>query len=274
MTFWQNVLRVLDARMTEPQPYGAYHLIWFALSFVAAFVLCWWHKRSGSEKRVRQVIAITAFTVMAMEIYKLINFSFEYENGVSFDFDWHSFPWQFCSTPMYVGALTVVFRKGKVHDSLCAYLATYAMFAGLIVMILPTTVFTETIGVNVQTMFCHGSMIAVAIYLMYTGYVKLEHKTILKALPVFAVTLGVAVILNEWAYYGGLLEHHTFNMFNISRHVPSEFPVFSQIQPLVPHWVSLVLYVGVFTLAAYLMLLIGIVCKKIAGCKNGKEVNV
>lgn len=41
MTFWQNVLRVLDARMTEPQPYGAYHLIWFALSFVAAFVLCW-----------------------------------------------------------------------------------------------------------------------------------------------------------------------------------------------------------------------------------------
>ena len=32
MTFWQNVLRVLDARMTEPQPYGAYHLIWFALS--------------------------------------------------------------------------------------------------------------------------------------------------------------------------------------------------------------------------------------------------
>ena len=57
---------------------------------------------------------------MAMEIYKLINFSFEYENGVSFDFDWHSFPWQFCATPMYVGALTVVFRKGKVHDSLCA----------------------------------------------------------------------------------------------------------------------------------------------------------
>lgn len=274
MTFWQNVLRVLDARMTEPQPYGAFHLISFALSFVAAFALCLWHKHSESEKRVRKVIAITAFIVLVMEIYKLINFGFEYENGVSFEFDWHSFPWQFCSTPMYVGVLTVLFRKGKVHDALCAYLATYAMFAGLIVMILPTTVFTETIGINIQTMFCHGSMIAVAIYLMYTGYVKLEHKTILKALPVFAVTLGIAMILNEWAYFSGLLETHKFNMFNISRHFTSEFPVFSAIQPLVPYWVSLVLYVGVFTLAAYVMLLIGIVCKRISNRKNGKVVKV
>lgn len=274
MTFWQDVLRFLDTSMTEPQPYGAYHLIWFAMSFVAAIVLCLWHKHSGSEKRVRRIVAITAIIVIVMEIYKLINFSFEYENGVSFEFQWYAFPWQFCSTPMYVGALTMLFRKGKIHDSLCAYLATYAMFAGLIVMILPTTVFTETVGINIQTMFCHGSMITIAIYLMYTGYVKLEHKTILKALPVFAVTLGVAMILNECAYFSGLLETHKFNMFNISRHFTSEFPVFSTIQPLVPYVVSLVLYIGVFTLAAYVMLLIGIVCKKIAGRKNAQKVSV
>lgn len=268
MNFWQNVLRVLDTPMTKPEPYGAFHLIWFALSFLAAVGLCLWHKRSGSEKRVRKVIAITAFTVIVMEIYKLINYSFDYENGISFAFEWYAFPWQFCSTPMYVGALTVLFRKGKIHDALCAYLATYAMFAGLIVMILPTDVFIRTIGINVQTMFCHGSMITVAIYLMYTGYVKLEHKTILKALPVFAVTLGIAMILNEVAYYSGLLETHDFNMFYISPHQDPHLPIFSLIQPLVPYVVSLALYVGVFTLAAYVMLLIGIGCKKIAGLKK------
>lgn len=273
MTFWQNLLRVLDTPMTEPQPYGVFHLIWFALSILAGVGLCLWHKRSGSEKRVRTVVAITAFTVIVMEIYKLINFSFEYENGVSFEFEWYAFPWQFCSTPMYVGALTVLFRKGKVHDALCAYLATYAMFAGLIVMILPTTVFTETIGINIQTMFCHGSMITVAIYLMYSGHVKLEHKTILKALPVFAVTLGIAMILNEVAHYSGLLENHDFNMFYISPHQDPHLPVFSLIQPLVPYVVSLLLYVGVFTLAAYVMLLGGIGCKKLAGIRAAKKSN-
>lgn len=256
LNFLQNLLRILDSRMETPQPYGWFHLMWFAISLIAAFALCVWHRKGGDERRVRKVVFSVAVTVIVLEIYKMINFSLSYENGITFDFQWYAFPWQFCSTPMYVGFLTGIFRKGKVHESLCAYLATYAIFAGTAVMFYPTTVFIDVIGINIQTMICHGSMITVGIYLLYTEYVKLEHQTILKAMPVFAATLLIAVILNEIAYYSGLLETDNFNMFFVSRHCDPSLPVYSIVQGIVPYPWCLLLYIFGFTAAAYVMLLI------------------
>ena len=163
---------------------------------------------------------------------------------------------------MYVGLLAGIFRKGKIHESLCAYLATYAVFAGICVMLYPTTVFTGTIGINIQTMVCHGSMIYVGIYLLYSGYVKLEHKTILKAIPVFVAAVAVAVVLNEIAYYSGLLETDGFNMFYISRHQEPHLPVYSLVQEAVAYPWCLILYVAGFSLAAYLILLIAMATKR------------
>ena len=256
MSLLQNLLRIFDAQMEKPQPYGWFHLLWFAISLIVAVALCVWHRKDGDERRVRNIVFGVAVTVIILEVYKMINYSFSYEDGITFDFQWYAFPWQFCSTPMYVGSLTGIFRKGKIHESLCAYLATYAIFAGAAVMFYPTTVFVGTIGINVQTMICHGSMITVGIYLLYTGYVKLEHRTIVKAMPVFATTLLIAVVLNEIAYYSGLLETDTFNMFFVSRHCEPSLPVYSIVQGIVPYPWCLLLYIFGFTAAAYLMLLI------------------
>lgn len=257
MDILAGMLRVLDAEMETPQLFGWFHLLWLGITFFSAFALCVWHRKGGDERRVRNVVFGVALTVIILEIYKMINFSFSYEDGISFDFQWYAFPWQFCSTPMYVGFLAGVLSKGKVHDALCAYLATFAVFAGTAVMIYPGDVFIDTIGINIQTMICHGSMITVGIYLLYTGYVKLEHKTILKALPVFACTVMIALILNEVAYYSGLLKTDSFNMFFISRHLESTLPVYSLVHNSVPFPINLVIYIAGFTAAAYMMLVIG-----------------
>jgi hypothetical protein len=256
LEFFENVLRVLDAEMERPQLFGWFHLLWLAISLLSGIALCLWHRKGGDERRVRNVVFGVAMTVIILEVYKMINYSFSYENGIVFDFQWYAFPWQFCSTPMYIGFLAGIIRKGKVHEALCAYLATYAVFAGAAVMVYPGDVFISTIGINIQTMICHGSMITVGIYLLYTGYVKLEHRTILKAVPVFACTLLIAVILNEIAYYSGLLETESFNMFYVSRHLESTLPVYSLVHNSVPFPINLLIYIGGFTVAAYLMLVI------------------
>lgn len=261
MNFFENVLRVLDAQMETPEPYGWFHILSLLLTFAIAAVLCHTHK-NASPKRVLNVVFGTAVLVTVLEIYKQINFGFSYENGISFDMSWYSFPWQFCSTPMYVGLLAGMIRKGKVHESLCAYLATYAVFAGVCVMFYPISVFIGTIGINIQTMVCHGSMIYVGVYLLYSGYVKLNHKTILKAVPVFAAAVAIAVVMNEIAYYSGLLETDGFNMFYISRHQPPHLPVYSMVQEAVAYPWCLILYIAGFTLAAYLILLIAMVTKR------------
>ena len=255
MTFWQSFLAFLDSSMETPVSFGWFHLLWLALTFLVLIPLLRFPKRQ-EDAHIRRVVLFTALTVILLEIYKQINYSFSYEDGIAFDYQWYAFPFQFCSTPMYIGLLAGLTKKGKVHESLCAYLATYALFAGLAVMIYPNDVFIETIGINIQTMICHGSMITIAIYLFATGYVKLEHKTVLKAMPVFAVTVGMAAVMNEIAYQVGLLETETFNMFFISPHCDPSLLIYSDVQKVVPFPWSLVIYILGFTAAAYLVLLI------------------
>lgn len=255
MELLQNILRILDTEMERPEPYGWFHLLFFALSFVAAALLCA-SRKNAEPDRVRKVVLWTSIIVAVLEVYKQINYSFSYTNGIEFDFQWYAFPWQFCSTPMYVGLLTGLFRKGKVHDALCAYLATYAVFAGLCVMFYPVDIYIRTIGINLQTSICHGSMITIGIYLFWSGYVKLEHKTILKAIPVFACAVGIAMLLNEIAYRSGLLESEVFNMFFISPYCDPSLPVYSLVQNLIPFPWCLVIYIAAFSLAAYLILLL------------------
>ena len=263
MTFWQSFLALLDSSMETPQPYGWFHLLWFALSFLALIPLCRFPKNPDGS-HIRRVVLITALVVIFSEIYKQINYSFSYENGIAFDYQWYAFPFQFCSTPMYIGLLAGLTKKGRIHESLCAYLATYAMFAGVAVMFYPTTVFIRTIGINIQTMICHGSMITIGIYLLATGYVPLKHKTILKAIPVFAICVALAAVFNEIAYQTGLLETETFNMFFISPYCEPSLPVYSLVQGVVPFPLCLILYVLGFSAAGYILLLVGMGIAKLS----------
>ena len=257
-----KIIEVLDAEMTKPEMYGWFHILWLVITAVCTVLLCRFFK-AGTDRQVHNVIFITAVTVIVLEIYKQINYTFTVSDGlIKTDYQWYAFPFQFCSTPMYVGFLAGIVRKGKLHDALCAYLATYAVFAGLGVMFYPETVFISTIGINIQTMICHGSMIAVGAYLLFTGYVKVEHRTILKALPVFAVTVSIAVVLNELAHVTGLLETDTFNMFFVSPYCEPSLPVYSLVQGVVPFPWCLILYIFGFTAAAYIVLLLAIVIKK------------
>ncbi len=257
MNFWHSLLKILDTEMTTPVAFGWFHILFIILSLAAAFVLCLCYKK-GYIKNVDRVILAVSIIVMAFEIYKQINFSFDTNDNFKFEYQWYAFTFQFCSTPMYIGLLAGIFKKGKLHDCLCAYLSTYAVFAGICVMLMPGDVFIGTVGINIQTMVCHGSMITLGIFLYYTKHVKAELRTVLKAAPVFASCVGVAVILNEIAYYSGLLTEHNFNMFYVSRHCEPHLFVYSSVQEVVPYPWCLIIYILGFTLAATLVLLAGI----------------
>ena len=123
MTFWQSVLAFLDSSMETPTPFGWFHLMWLAITFLALIPLLRLPK-AQSPDHVRCIVLVSAIIVTVLEVYKQINYSFSYESGITFDYQWYAFPFQFCSTPMYIGLLAGLIKKGKVHESLCAYLAT------------------------------------------------------------------------------------------------------------------------------------------------------
>lgn len=268
----EPILRFLNTKMETPTAYGWFHLLCIAI-VLALMVLACIRGKYATEKSVHRLVLITALVVIALEIYKQINFTFGSGDREA-DYRWYAFPFQFCSTPMYVGLLAGLFRKGKFHDALCAYLATYALFAGLCVMVYPGDVFVSTIGINIQTMVCHGSMPVVAAYLFASGHVKLEAKTIVKALPVFLSCVAIACVMNEIAYFSGLLENHDFNMFYISPHCDPHLVVYASVQEILPFPLCLLVYIWGFTTAGFLLLLaamgIGRLVKKMPSDLRGQ----
>lgn len=268
MDFFASVLRILDTSMATPVPYGWFHLLWLGITIAAAVLLC------KLRPNPRKTLLVVAVAVILLEIYKQVNYTFGYEGGITADYQWYAFPFQFCSTPMYIGLLAGLTRPGKFHDALCAYLATFAFFAGAAVMVSPSDVFISTIGINVQTMICHGSMVSIGVYLLQSGYVKREHKTILKAAPVFAVCVTIAIVLNEIAYRTGLLKTETFNMFFVSPYCDPSLPVYSLVQKVVPFPWCLVLYILGFTTAAYIILLLSMGIGAIAAKLVKRKISV
>lgn len=272
MEFLRKLLEIMDADMPVPQMYGWFHLMFFGLTILSAVLLSHFFKKSD-EKFIKRLLVITSLISIVLEIYKQINYTFGYSGPtITADYQWYAFPFQFCSTPMYIGLVAGLIKKGKLHDALCSYLATFAVFAGFCVMLYPPQVFISTIGINIQTMICHGLMIVVGIYLLASGYVKTQNKTMIGAISVFAVCIIIACVMNEVALLTGLLERETFNMFYISPHCEPSLPVYSLVQQVVPFPWCLVIYITAFSVAAYIILLIAKLIKYFFA-KQNIEVN-
>lgn len=268
MTFFEKILRIFDTKMQTPGLFGWFHFMWIALVILGSFGLCYLHKKRQPDPST--VVLIVSAVVAILELYKQINYSFTYGNGISYDYQWYAFPFQFCSTPMYVGLLAGIFKKGRVHDALCAYLATFSVFAGVCVTAYPGDVFVSTLGINVQTMICHGSMICLGVYLLYSGHVQTNWKTLGKAVPVFASAVAIAAVMNEIAYLSGLLEREVFNMFFISPHCAPSLPVYSIVQSHLAFPWCLIVYILVFSLAAALILLLAMAVRQLTRNKRIK----
>ena len=136
-----------------------------------------------------------------------------------------------------------------------AYISTFSLFAGIIVMVLPTSVFTTLISINIQTMVHHGLQVVFGVYMAAYNRSRLSKRFFAWAEIVFAAFASVALIMNVIAYHKlvipGLTEE--FNMFYISPYMNNDLPVLSAVYPLVPYPVYLIIYLFGFTLAAVLV---------------------
>ncbi len=265
MNFWIRIDKLLRTPVSVPPMFGWFHFLMLAIVAASAVLVCVLHKKDKPE-RVRRFIFWVGIGALLFEIYKqyLLNFSMVDGTPV-YSACWSAFPFQFCYLPLYLNPLFALTKKGSLHESLAAFLATFFPVAGLFTIVYASTVFTNVVGLNIQTMLCHGAMVVNGVYLLYSGYMKLEHKSILAALPVFFVCVLLATALNEIAYFTGITEEHYFNMFFISRHYDSSFLPFASALPFVlPPAAIFFGYLFGFPLVAYFVLLAAMGIKKCA----------
>ena len=262
--FFEKLLQALDAQMTEPTPFGLFHLFFLAVIIgLCVFIVC--KCRNISEKSLRTVLIATGVTLIALEIYKQFNVAYDWEED-TWSYPWSAFPFQFCSTPLYVMPLAALVKRETLRSRLYTFLASYCFVAGTMVMLLPSTVFTETIGLNIQTMVHHGAMIVIAVLLLASNTTALNRKSLKGALPVFLVLCTIALIMNGFFIAFGDGEQN-FNMFYISPSGEPPMDILVTLLDYIPYPIYLCGYLFFFTLGAYLVLLVAEKLKQ----KHGKK---
>ncbi|MBR1984698.1 MAG: YwaF family protein [Clostridia bacterium] len=249
MEIINSIMKFLDAEMKTPTAYGWFHLLMFALVIGFTVFLCVKFKNS-TEKQNKIILLTLGFICIGFEIYKQLNFSY---NGGNWTYQWYAFPFQFCSTPMYVAIIAGFLKPSKFRDCLYSFLATFGLFAGLAVMFYPGDVFISTIGINIQTMVHHGLQITFGVYLIVSKRVELKPKTILKAAPVFMALVLIALSMNCITHFAGLTD--TFNMFYISPWYNCHLPILSLVYANTPYIVFLLVYILGFTLCGFIVLM-------------------
>lgn len=244
------LIKLLEWNMIQPKLYGWFHNLCLILTVLLIVILL---KLKLDERKIRWVLGIISLIVIILEIYKQLYCSIDLDD-YTFKYMWNAFPWQFCSTPMYIGLLAAIIKNKKAHYRLCCYLCTYALMAGICVMLYPISVFSENVLINIQTMVNHGTMVSIGVYLLLSNYIKCEMNTLIEAFKVFVVCFLIAMFLNEWANYIGILKDYSFNMFYISPYVDGNLPVFGAIQDVVSYPISLIIYIVGFTLGSRIIL--------------------
>ena len=263
MNAFEKFLKILDGKMVEPLAYGWFHLMCWGIVILLTAFLCTFALKNRKEGKIndnfiRGVVLTYAILGIILEVYKQLNFSFNSTTG-EWHYQWYAFPFQFCSTPMYVALIAGCLKKCEFQKYLYAYLGTFALFAGLCVMFYPGDVFTRTIGINIQTMVCHGGMVVMGIFLLISGGVDLKWKSILKAMAVFSGLVVIALIMN--VIFNSTGNTATFNMFYISPYLPCTLPILNIIYEKVPYVVFLLIYFIGFSLAGCLVFSVAMAIK-------------
>ncbi len=244
-------LNLLNAQMETPKPYGVFHLCAFAIVIAGAVLLCV-KGRNMKDRAFRTVCLVFWIAMFLFETYKQINFSFNYNGGEPYwDYQWYAFPFQLCSSPLYVLPFVFLTKENSpVRRAAAAFIATYSFFAGTAVMFWPVSVFIGTIGINIQTMFWHGSQVVLGAFFLVRHRRELDIRFFLSGIAAFLILVLCALALDIIV---PRFTDETFNMFFISPCFPSTLPVLEAIYPLVPWPVFLLIYLVGYTLAAFLV---------------------
>lgn len=265
MNFFEKILYFLQGEMTPPVSYGWFHFLCIGLTVLSIFCL-YKIKDKYSDKQLKIVLGIYGIVALILEILKQLIWSFNYDpvsNLITWSYQWYAFPFQLCTTPMYVSVICLFLNRTNFRKSLLSYMSFVTILGSIMTIIIPDSCFTSDILVNIHTMWLHCGSLVVSLYLILTNEVEINKNNLLNSIIVFFSFVMFAEILNILVYISGILNGQTFNMFYISPYFTSVLPVYNTIQGLVPFPIFLSIYVISISLGSVIVYFILKVIKKI-----------
>lgn len=264
MNMFEKFIYLLQTKMIRPELFGWFHLLCIFITGLSVFLL-YKRKDKYNEKQLKKVLGVYGFIAFILELLKQVSWSFNYNsltNTVTWDYQWYAFPFQLCTTPIYVSIICFFMKKNKIRDALLSYLAYVTILGSLATIIYPTSCFVEDILVNIHTMYLHCGSLVLSLYLIFSKEVKLNKESIKSGVYVFICFVFLALIMNIVVYNLNICNNETFNMFYISPYFIGVLPVFDLVQQLVPYPVFLLFYIVMLISGSYLVYLIAKILSK------------
>ena len=241
--------------------------IWGVVATVSlCFFLCLFF-RNASPGTFRLIIGFIFILMLAMEIFKQVIFPMSIVDGeIVYNYDWKAFPFQLCSTPLYVLPLVAFLPDCRLRDCAAVYIMSYALFGGIAVYAVPRTILHTRKLANLHSMAHHGLQIAVGVYTAAYYRKRKCTRAFCGAICMFAFFIAIAYLLNTAGYdhlvsLGLIQEGATFNMFYISPRADQTIPVRNDYLKALPPVIYIMAYFIVLTCIAAIILIVASIGK-------------
>lgn len=200
-----------------PKAYGTFHIICLIVSLIFC-VFCFMLAKKRNTKKDSLVIFIISIILIATEIWKQI--SRTKLNGGQYPF--YIFPFQLCSIPMYLGFIQFFIKNEKVKETIFVYMTLSGIIGGIAMLTVPIVIFNISIPYTIHSVFWHMVLIGQGIYLIRARkYGKNPLKEVLPCIPIIAIIVTIAVILNATPY--------GFNLISLSTKFKNDPPLLDAI---------------------------------------------
>lgn len=269
-----DLYSIMSTKSELVTPYSVFHLVCFALVIAFSIFLCVFF-RNCSDRTMRILLFVAWVAMVLLEILdQFVDGTSVLEDGtLFFDYQWYRFPFQLCSTALWITPFIILIPEGVVRDGLIGYMTLFSFFGGLAVMFYPADVFTSYIVTNVHTMVHHGLQVALGVFFISHERHKYNLRYFVGGTVTFLCLVGIACVLNEVAHeiflaYG---QDDTFNMFYFSPYHDCTLPVLSEIYKMVPYPAFMLIYCGGFIFIAFIIYFVASLINHITDRVRHKE---
>ena len=232
-----------DWEIITPQPYGLFHICFLVLMIALCVVFVFIGKKYHEQVHINRIVLCFGIFLALIEIYKQVFYTLNNDS-----YPWYIFPFQFCSVPIYVCLINPFIRNKKIQSAGYYFLSYYGLLAGLMVMLIPTTVFNKYLTICLHTMLWHMSMVIVGCYLISARTQGRSFNEVKSAFWVWLGFVGIALVADIIGYQAYFKNHSgTWNLFYISPYYDCVLPILGDIYKNTNWLIFFICYIIAFT---------------------------
>ena len=231
--------------MKAPAAYGLFHIL-FTLTGFAVCGFAAWRLRRSSDRTVNRILFWCGLVLALSEVFKQF---FCYYVIAEQSYHWGEFPFQLCSTPMYMCLAVPFLKEGRLRRALYSFMVLYNLLGGAISFAEPSGLFHEYVFLTVHSCVWHMLLVFVGLLICFSKRAGTRKTDYRAATVIFIGLCGAAFAMNCFVQFG---LGEKMNMFFVG---PGNSPiaVFKQFSEWFGWYVNTPIYIFAVCLGAYLI---------------------